>query len=152
MGFLDYFTARGVKGIAEAGSSGIEVPTTEKVTAPTINISHATDPANPGDTVRADGSSPQSKRVSRASMTPSQYSSNFIEDIKHEVMVNYLHQQQLTRMWMRDMSGENEGVLIRKTKGVYVAFPPQLRQSDLANAVAALNLQVCSTLADINAQ
>ena len=69
-------------------------------------------------------------------------SSYFLDDIKHEVMVNYLYQQQCSHLWVADGSGEVEGVLLRKTRGQYMACPPQLGTSAFAIACAALNVQV----------
>jgi hypothetical protein len=69
-------------------------------------------------------------------------SSMFLDDIKHEVMVNYLYQQQCSHLWVSDGSGEIEGVLLRKARGQYMACPPQLGNSPFAMACAALNVQV----------
>jgi len=74
--------------------------------------------------------------------SPSTRSSTFIDDIKHEVMVNYLYQQQCSHLWVSDGSGELEGVLLRKSRGSYMACPPQLVQSAFAAACNALNVQV----------
>ena len=68
-----------------------------------------------------------------------------IDDIKHEVMVNYLYQQQCSQLWVGDDSGELEGVLLRKVRGQYMACPPQLGVSPFAIACAALNVQVRHT-------
>jgi hypothetical protein len=69
-------------------------------------------------------------------------SSTFLDDIKHEVMVNYLYQQQCAHLWVSDGSGEIEGVLLRKARNTYMACPPQLGSSPFAAACAALNVQV----------
>jgi hypothetical protein len=69
-------------------------------------------------------------------------SSTFLDDIKHEVMVNYLYQQQCSHLWVSDGSGEIEGVLLRKSRNTYMACPPQLGSSAFAAACAALNVQV----------
>ena len=69
-------------------------------------------------------------------------SSAFFDDIRHEVMVNYLYQQQCLRLWVGDLAGEAEGVLLRKARGQYMACPPQLAASPLAASCAALNVQV----------
>ena len=80
---------------------------------------------------------------SRNSMSNrSTQSSTFLDDIKHEVMVNYLYQQQCSQLWVSDGSGEVEGVLLRKSKNVYMTCPPQLGNSPFAAACAALNVQV----------
>lgn len=85
------------------------------------------------------GSRPQS--ISGRSVR-STGSSMFLDDIKHEVMVNYLYQQQCSHLWVSDGSGEIEGVLLRKSRGQYMACPPQLGNSPFALACAALNVQV----------
>lgn len=77
----------------------------------------------------------------------SHVSSNFLEDIKHEVMVNYLYQQQCSHLWVSDGSGEIEGVLLRKSRNTYMACPPQLGSSSFAAACAALNVQVITFVA-----
>ncbi|WZH49140.1 glycosyl transferase family group 2-domain-containing protein [Fusarium acuminatum] len=72
--------------------------------------------------------------------------SNLLDDIKHEVMVNYLYQQQCSQLWVGDGSGEIEGVLLRKSRGQYMACPPQLGQSPFAIACTALNVQCAMTV------
>lgn len=72
--------------------------------------------------------------------------SGFMEEIKHEVMVNYLFQQQCGRLWVGDGSGELEGVLLRKSRGNYMACPPQLANSAFAYYCAQLNVQVAMTV------
>ncbi|KAK4672031.1 hypothetical protein QC764_610900 [Podospora pseudoanserina] len=73
-------------------------------------------------------------------------SSMFLDDIKHEVMVNYLYQQQCSHLWVSDGSGEIEGVLLRKSRGQYMACPPSLGNSPFAMACAALNVQCAMTV------
>ena len=65
-----------------------------------------------------------------------------MDDIKHEVMVNYLYQQQCSHLWVSDGSGESEGVLLRKARNHYLACPSQLANSPFAIACAELNVQV----------
>ena len=76
------------------------------------------------------------------SIAPSTGTNGLLDDIKHEVMVNYLYQQQCSQLWVGDNSGEIEGVLLRKSRGQYMACPPQLGQSPFAIACTALNVQV----------
>ncbi|ROT40965.1 glycosyltransferase [Sodiomyces alkalinus F11] len=73
-------------------------------------------------------------------------SSMFLDDIKHEVMVNYLYQQQCSHLWVSDGSGEVEGVLLRKMRGTYMACPPALANSPFGRAAAALNVQCAMTV------
>jgi hypothetical protein len=64
------------------------------------------------------------------------------DDIKHEVMVNHLYQQQCSRLWVSDGCGELEGVLLRKSRGHYLSCPRELRDSQLAQVCCELNVQV----------
>ncbi|KAK8000718.1 hypothetical protein PG990_013318 [Apiospora arundinis] len=73
-------------------------------------------------------------------------SSMFLDDIKHEVMVNYLYQQQCSHLWVSDGSGEVEGVLLRKWKGQYMACPSELGNSPFARACAELNVHCAMTV------
>ncbi|KAL2269307.1 hypothetical protein VTJ83DRAFT_1491 [Remersonia thermophila] len=88
------------------------------------------------------GSRPQS--ISGRSMRST--GSSVLDEIKHEVMVNYLYQQQCSHLWVSDGSGEIEGVLLRKARGHYMACPPQLVDSPFARACAALNVQCAMTV------
>ncbi|OTB02833.1 hypothetical protein M426DRAFT_24268 [Hypoxylon sp. CI-4A] len=78
--------------------------------------------------------------------TRSVNSSVFLDEIKHEVMVNYLYQQQCAHLWVSDGSGDIEGVLLRKAKGSYMACPPALGGSTFAIACCALNVQCAMTV------
>lgn len=73
--------------------------------------------------------------------------SRVFDDIKHEVMVNHIYQQQCSMLWIDHNSPANtEGVLLRRVKGHYLACPPQLIHSTFADACAQLNLQVAMTV------
>ncbi|PHH82032.1 hypothetical protein CDD82_7231 [Ophiocordyceps australis] len=73
-------------------------------------------------------------------------SSAMLDDIKHEVMVNYLFQQQCAQLWVGDGVGEVEGVVLRKARGHYMACPAMLATSPFAMACAAMNVQVSPSL------
>lgn len=114
-------------------------------------------PSSNGEKSGADGGNdyelqpPSTRFNSRpASLSARSYRSNnsslIVEDIKHEVMVNYMYQQQCSQLWVSDGSGEVEGVLLRKSKGHYMACPPQLGTSPFAVACAALNVQCAMTV------
>lgn len=67
---------------------------------------------------------------------------NDILEIKCDVMVNWLHQQQLESMWTN--CGVGEGVVLKKIKDRYTACPSDLAETrgDLFDAVRALNVKV----------
>ncbi|CAK7204820.1 hypothetical protein SEUCBS139899_007582 [Sporothrix eucalyptigena] len=97
--------------------------------------------ARSGRSVKSDVSGVSSFRTNHTGT-----SSVFLDEIKHEVMVNYLYQQQCSRLWVADGSGEVEGILLRKTRGKYMACPPELADSPLALSCAALNLPCIMTV------
>lgn len=107
---------------------------------------------SPGDGGLLQPAPAHTRRNSSAPSTRSTGSSVFFDEIKHEVMVNYLYQQQCSYLWVGELAGEAEGVLLRKQRGHYMACPPQLAASPLATSCAALNVQVrfpllrCGTL------
>ncbi|KAI1246648.1 hypothetical protein MGN70_013549 [Eutypa lata] len=73
-------------------------------------------------------------------------SSGFLDDIRHQVMVTHMYQQQCSACWVGDGSGEIEGVVIRKARGHYLACPEPLIDSPFAAACAALNVQCAMTV------
>lgn len=133
MGFGNYFKQNKAAAAASPAPAAAEV-TNEKPPNHPYGQNH--DGQNSSNTPKMAGSS-------RASLAPStRASSVFIDEIKHEVMVNYLHQQQCSSLWVHDNSGEMEGVLLRKARNNYMACPPALVNSRFAQAVSILNAQV----------
>ena len=67
---------------------------------------------------------------------------NQVLDIKCDVMVNWLHQQQLENMWTG--SGPSEGVVLKKSRDNFTCCPPELEdtRTDFFDAVRALNVKV----------
>ncbi|TKX22066.1 hypothetical protein C1H76_5699 [Elsinoe australis] len=133
MGFGSYF---------KGGKSATEkevLPTTAPTTAP--GTASATAPTSPH--------APYSPRP--ASLAPSTRSrrtnrSTFLEDIKHEVMCNFIFQQQCVKMWIGEYAGESEGVLVRRAPGQYVASPPELAQSTFAQGAQTMNVHCAMTV------
>lgn len=134
MGLGDYFKAK--------------APEPRK-TSPAPEVSEKQHPeSSPEGSVQLELQPPASRfnssrnSFSRNSISNRSTSSTFLDDIKHEVMVNYLYQQQCANLWVSDGTGEVEGVLLRKAKNMYMACPPDLGESSFAAACAALNVQV----------
>ncbi|PQE05755.1 glycosyltransferase family 2 protein [Rutstroemia sp. NJR-2017a BVV2] len=67
-------------------------------------------------------------------------------DIKSDVMVSYLHQQQLEKMWASGAAGE--GVILKKSKGNFTCFPTQLETDPggLFEAVKLMNVKCAMTV------
>jgi hypothetical protein len=65
-----------------------------------------------------------------------------INDVKCEVMVNYLHSQQEEKHWIS--GDEDEGVILKKSRGTYTCAPVELATdcAILLDAVAQLNVRV----------
>ncbi|RDW79957.1 hypothetical protein BP6252_04595 [Coleophoma cylindrospora] len=120
--------------------------TSEKAPAPAAPPQPTYDMELQPPVFRGPGSSRNSLSARSVLSNRSTQSSAFLDDIKHEVMVNYLYQQQCSHLWVSDGSGEIEGVLLRKSKNTYMACPPQLGTSAFAAACAALNVQCAMTV------
>jgi hypothetical protein len=65
-----------------------------------------------------------------------------INDIKCEVMVNWLHSQQEEKLWISD--GQEEGVVLKKSKGMYTCSPIKLETevNGLFKAIQEMNVKV----------
>ncbi|PNS14858.1 hypothetical protein CAC42_2087 [Sphaceloma murrayae] len=71
---------------------------------------------------------------------------NILDELKHEIMVNYLFQQQCARLWIADGTGEVEGVMLKKSRGNYLACPPALADSMFADSCVELNVLCAMTV------
>jgi hypothetical protein len=67
-----------------------------------------------------------------------------ILDIKSDVMVNYLHQQQLEKLWT--IGNPTEGVVLKKSRANYTCSPEILHKEvgGFFDMVAAMNVRVSS--------
>jgi hypothetical protein len=72
-----------------------------------------------------------------------------MNDLKCDVMVNWLYQQQMERLWTA--GGIDEGVVLKKSRGAYTCCPADITEEPLGffKAVETLNVRV-SRLAKIN--
>jgi hypothetical protein len=126
MGFADYFRNRAT---ATSASQDVEKSVTPAQADFNLPITNA----------------------SSSSAVISSSSSAIVDDVKHEVMASYLYQQQSAQQWVGQQqvtipygapSMSEEGVLLRKSRGNYIACPPTLARGVFADACAALNVQV----------
>ncbi|KAI1463737.1 glycosyl transferase family group 2-domain-containing protein [Daldinia caldariorum] len=76
----------------------------------------------------------------------SYFSAGVTEEVKQEVMVNWLYQQQCSRLWVSEGSGDYEGVLLRRNFGSYLSCPSPLKGSKLAKACSAINVECILTV------
>lgn len=70
-----------------------------------------------------------------------------LRDIKCDVMVNWLYQQQMEMLWT---AGEaDEGVVLKKAKGNYTCCPPDIMDEPFGffRAIESLNVKVSQALA-----
>lgn len=158
MGFASYFKASTPKEpAANANTSSKGKPAqpamTEKNTTRRRSILPASTPG-PSSAVKAAAkrlSTLSARKAGPGARSISEKSSHsagqtlVLDEIRHEVMVNYLYQQQCSHLWVGEASGFAEGVLLRKARGHYMACPPELGTSPFAVACAALNVQVRMT-------
>lgn len=65
-----------------------------------------------------------------------------MSDLKCEVMVSWLHQQQLERLWYEGT--DEEGIVLKKSKGIYACCPEAVGRGEMEfhKATEALNVKV----------
>ncbi|GME28434.1 Glycosyl transferase family 2 [Neofusicoccum parvum] len=91
----------------------------------------------------------QSRNGSSAALSvysQSHRDTQFIHDIRHDIIINHLYEKQVGQRWIQDFSGTVEGVLLKKARGEYITFPEQLVESTLAQSIATLNVQAALTV------
>ena len=109
-------------------------------------------PSNPfGDSNKTSMSSfsrPQSSGSPSSLSINQQYASRrqTLDGVKHQVMVNYLYQQQGNNGWRSNDESLSQGIMLRLSKDNYLTHPPQLVQSNLAGALKNLNVQVSNVI------
>lgn len=66
-----------------------------------------------------------------------------MSDTRCEIMVSWLHQQQIEKTWF-DRGASDEGVVLKKMKGKYVCCPENLADepNGFCTAVETLNVRV----------
>ncbi|KAH7037098.1 glycosyl transferase family group 2-domain-containing protein [Microdochium trichocladiopsis] len=138
MGLKSYFLPGAPA--APAGSTSPSQTTADGNAQPSrpSALEHAHHLRNPSKHLRAPSISGKSTR--------SLASSIFVEDIRHEVVVNYLYQNQMGKNWIVDGSGEVEGALVRRARNDYVACPDGLGDSPFASAIMTLNVPCAMTV------
>lgn len=115
--------------LGEAGSSAI------------TKVAHPL-PSSQNDSNSSDRSSLFSRPGSVSGRSTHSSRSVFLDEIKHEIMINHIYQQQCSHLWVSDSSGECEGVLLRRSRGRYLACPQSLLDSTLARMCEELNVPV----------
>lgn len=70
-----------------------------------------------------------------------------LDVVKHQVMANYLYQQQGNNGWRSNDESLSQGIMLRLSKENYLTHPPQLGQSNLAVTLRNLNVQVSNVIA-----
>jgi hypothetical protein len=66
-----------------------------------------------------------------------------MSDTRCEILVSWLHQQQIEKTWF-DVRADDEGVVLKKSKGEYVCCPEHVgeAQHGFCRAIEALNVRV----------
>ncbi|KAL2072785.1 hypothetical protein VTL71DRAFT_12128 [Oculimacula yallundae] len=66
--------------------------------------------------------------------------------IQHEMIVEYLYQQQRSRFWISNFNSMEEGAFMRESWSSYVTAPVLLSESILAQALVDLNAEIVITM------
>ncbi|KAM3069291.1 hypothetical protein ACMFMG_010798 [Clarireedia jacksonii] len=74
------------------------------------------------------------------------YSNNRLDDIRHQVLLNYLWQKQKGLMWIQDDARQYEGVMVRKDRTEYLCRPQTLATSTFGVAMQTMNISAAMTI------
>lgn len=82
-------------------------------------------------------------RVTSKSNVGSGLSAIDFHEMKCDIMATYLRQQQQERMWTQE--AEDEGVVLKKSRGQYTCCPSDLAENPngFAKAIEMLGVRVC---------
>ncbi|CAK1357161.1 unnamed protein product [Cercospora beticola] len=139
MGLLSYMKPK--KGTEEDKPETGKVETTEKQSTDQSRAS--TSGPTPGNGTPGSWSRP-------ASLYPANEHRNSqsedIHEIKCDVMVNWLYQQQMERLWTA--GGMDEGVVLKKSRGQYTCCPSDIVEEPFGffKAIETLNVKVAMTV------
>lgn len=99
-----------------------------------------------GSEVPTPSRTPHRSRRGSRSGAASIKSTLFADDLKLEIMAIHIYQKQCAALWVSEGSDSGEGVLIKRSKGSFVACPPELAESPLADACGILNVPSAMTV------
>lgn len=133
MGFMSYFKTE----IKVAPSQPVALR--EKIPVEAIATAHNFEGTLPGRLRIPDS---EVSSMSPAPSTRAEQEDRLVDEIKHQVVINHLYQHQCSSLWIRDVTQELEGVMIRKRRNEYLYKPRSLEGSSFAQAMAMLNVQV----------
>lgn len=84
--------------------------------------------------------------ISPAASSRATQEERLVDEIKHQVVLNHLYQHQCSSLWIRDVSQQIEGVMVRKKRNDYLFKPHGLAESAFAQAMMMLNVQAAMTV------
>jgi hypothetical protein len=75
---------------------------------------------------------------------PSSMAGEEMSDTRCEIMVSWLHQQQIEKTWF-DSRARDQGVVLKRSKGDYVSCPENVADEPdgFRRAIEILNVRVC---------
>ena len=135
MGFLGSYFAPKKEAKGKKQKATKDAEKSQQVTVPDVPTPKF--PFSPGQTP---GMSPYASQP--GSRPVSMYPNDEMNDIKSNVVVAHLYQQQLERLWTS--GADDEGVVLKKGRNQYTACPSELTQIEggFFDAISALNVRV----------
>lgn len=133
MGFMSYFKPAVKPTVSKPNINNEKIPVAALDAAQNFSASLPGTLAAP-DSERAS--------LSPAPSTRAAQEERLVDEIKHQVVINHLFQHQCSSLWIRDITQEVEGVMVRKRRNEYLFKPQGLASSQFAQAMMMLNVQV----------
>lgn len=106
----------------------------------------AEQPTSASPAARVSESTPANDTPASVHSTLRSAASSAVRDMKCEVLAHWLYAKAEARLWTHDEPGE--GVFVKKSKGNYAHYPPDLTddKTGIGHAIAALNVPVSRAL------
>ena len=102
--------------------------------------------AEPKDAIVIKSASPSSSKAESLAESDGKSDRSLCwDEIKYEVMCNWIFQQQCVRMWVSEFGGTGEGTLVKRSTGSYICFPEDIMESTFAQAAEILNVNVSAS-------
>lgn len=84
----------------------------------------------------------QSSGVSTINVSVNTKASLYSDEVQRDIILSYLFQKQCISMWIQDLAGSSEGVVLKHARNEFLTMPLTLKGSPYHKAIISLNAKV----------
>ena len=84
----------------------------------------------------------QSSGVSTINVSVNTKASLYTDEVQRDIILSYLFQKQCISMWIQDLAGSSEGVILKHARNEFLTMPLTLKGSPYHKAIISLNAKV----------